>query len=103
MIKVTNSTGKIRSSKQTYAKKFWREIGKNQAMAKEAPPEGRIEKFWEGIWGEKKLVICLQAGKGTRRKKEKVKEQEWENIELKAALTKYQNWGSSGIEKVPNF
>ena len=72
-------------------------------MAKEAPPKGRIEKFWEGIWGEKKLVICLQAGKGTRRKKEKVKEQEWENIELKAALTKYQNWGSSGIDKVPNF
>ena len=32
-------------------------------MVKEIPPEGSIEDFKKGIWGErKKLVICLEAG-----------------------------------------
>ena len=30
-------------------------------MVKETPPKDNIENFWKGIWGEKKLVICLQA------------------------------------------
>ena len=36
------------------AKKFYREIGKNQVMVKEPPPKDSIEKFWKGIFGEKK-------------------------------------------------
>ena len=39
---------------QTDANKFYREIGKTQVMVKETPPIGSIEKFWKGIWGEKK-------------------------------------------------
>ena len=40
------------------------------------------------------------------KRNEKVKEQEWQNInilELQAALTKSQKWKSPGIDKVPNF
>ena len=29
-------------------------MGKNQVMVKEIPPKDSIEKFWQGIWGEKK-------------------------------------------------
>ena len=39
---------------QTDAKKFYREIEKNQIMVKETPPKDSIEKFWKGILGEKK-------------------------------------------------
>ena len=39
---------------QTDAKKFYRQIGKNQVMVKETPPKNSIENFWKGIWGEKK-------------------------------------------------
>ena len=39
---------------QTDAKKFYREITKKQVMVKETPPKDSIEKFWKGIWGEKK-------------------------------------------------
>ena len=46
---------------QTDAKKFYREIGKNQVMVKEAPLKDTIENFWKGIWGEKK-ACRLQAG-----------------------------------------
>ena len=39
---------------QMNAKKFYRETGKNQVMVKEPPPKDSIEKFWKGIFGEKK-------------------------------------------------
>ena len=44
------------------AKIFYTEIGENQVKVKETPSKGSIKKFWRGTWGEKKLVICLQAG-----------------------------------------
>ena len=31
-------------------------------MVKEAPSMDSIKKFWKEIWGEKKLVVCLQSG-----------------------------------------
>ena len=39
---------------QTDAKKSYREIWKTHAMIKKTPPKGSIEKFWKGVWGEKK-------------------------------------------------
>ena len=82
-------------------------MGKNQVMVKETPPKDSTEKFWKGIWGEKKACNMFASWVGNMEKgNEKVKEQEWENItvlELKAALTKSQKWKSPGIEKVPNF
>ena len=89
------------------AKTFYREIGKNQVMVKEAPPKNSIGKFWKGIWGEK--IACNMSASwigNMEKENEKVKEQEWEIItvpELKAALTKSQKWKSPGIDKVPNF
>ena len=92
---------------QTDAKKFYREIGKNQVMVKETPPKGSIENFWKGIWGEKKACNMSASWIGNMEKgNEKVKEQEWQNItvlELQAALTKSLKWKSPGIDKVPNF
>ena len=63
-------------------------------MIKETPPKESIEKFWKGIWGEKKA--CNMSASWVRNMEkgnEEVKEQEWENttvLELKAALTKSQ-------------
>ena len=77
---------------QTDAKKFYREIGKNQVMVKEEPPKDSTEKFWKGIWGEIKACNMSASWIGNMEKEnEKVKEQKWEIItvlELKAALTK---------------
>ena len=91
---------------QTDAKKFYREIGKNQVMVKETPPKDSIENFWKGIWGEKKACNMSASWIGNMEKgNQKVKEQEWQNItvlELKAALTKSQKWKSPGIES-PKF
>ena len=92
---------------QTDAKKFYREIGKNQVMVKKTSPKDSIEKFCKEIWGDKKACNTSASwignmGKGSK----KLKEQKWENItvlELKAALTKSQKWKSPGIVKVPNF
>ena len=51
------------------AKKFYREIGKNQVMVKEIPPKDSIEQFWKRIWREEKgcdmYVNCI----GNTRKK----------------------------------
>ena len=47
---------------QTDSKTFYKEIGKNQVVVKEKPPKDSIENFLKGIWGEKKLIICLLAG-----------------------------------------
>ena len=93
--------------KLTDAKKFCRQIVKNQVMVKETLPIDSIEKSWKEIWGEKKSCNMSASWLGNLEKgNEKVKEQEWENItvpELKAALTKSHKWKSPGIEKVPNF
>ena len=79
---------------QTDAKKFYREIGKNQVMVKETPPKDSIENFWKGIWAEKKACNTSASWIGNMEKgNEKVKEHEWQNItvlELQAALTKSQ-------------
>ena len=39
---------------QVDANIFYREIGKNQVMVKEAPPRDSLEKFWKWIRGEEK-------------------------------------------------
>ena len=90
---------------QTDAKKFYREIGKNQVTVKETPPKDSIEKFWDRIWGEKKACNMCASWVGNMEKvNEKVKEEEWENITvLKQALTKSQKLKSPGIDKIPNF
>ena len=49
------------------AKKFYREIGKNKVMIKEAAPKDSIEKFWKGIWGEKSYVCKLNRECGERK------------------------------------
>ena len=76
-------------------------------MVKETPTKDSIEKFWKGIWGEKKACNMSASWIGNIEKgNEKVNEQEWENItvlELKAALTKSQKLKSPGTVKVPNF
>ena len=41
---------------QTDAKKFYREMGKNQVMVKDTPPKDSVEKFWKGIWEKKKSL-----------------------------------------------
>ena len=73
---VTNSTGKIRSSRRM--------------------PTNSIEK---------KACNMSASWRGNMEKgNEKVKEQEWEKIlELEAALTKSQKWKPPGIYKAPNF
>ena len=90
-----------------YAKKFCRQIVKNQVMVKETLPTDSIEKFWKGIWGEKKSCNMSASWLGNLEKgNEKVKKQEWENItvpELKAELTKSHKLKSPGIEKLPNL
>ena len=40
-------------------------------MAKETPPNNSTEKFWKGMWGKKKAVICGQAELVIWRKKMK--------------------------------
>ena len=86
----------------TDAKKLYTEIGKNRVMVKETPAKDSIEKFWKGIWGEKKACNTSASWIGHMEKgNEKVKEQEWENIlvlQLKATLTKSQKWKSPGID-----
>ena len=76
-------------------------------MVKETPPNDSIEKFWKGIWREKKACNMSASWIGNMEKEnETVKKQEWENItvlELKAELTKPQKWKLPGIDKVPNF
>ena len=68
---------------QTDAKKFYREIGKNQVMVKEMPPKDSIEKFWKRIWGEENACNISAGWIGsTEKENEKVKEQKWENIIL---------------------
>ena len=53
----------------------------NQIMVKETPPKGSTEKFWKGIWGEKKTCNMSASWiRNSERENEKVKEQEWENI-----------------------
>ena len=63
-------------------------------MVKETPPNDSIEKFWKGIWREKKACNMSASWIGNMEKEnEKVKVQEQENItvlELNAALTKSQ-------------
>ena len=75
-------------------KKLYREMAQNQAMVKETPCKGSIEKFQKGTWGEKKAYNMSASWIGNMEKgNEKVKEWEWENItvlELKAELTKSQ-------------
>ena len=92
---------------QVDAKIFYREIGKNQVMVKEAPPRDSVEKFWKWIWGEEKACnISASYIENVEKENEKINEQEWENItifELKAALIKSQKWKPLGIDKVPNF
>ena len=73
-------------------------------MVKETPAQDSIEKFWKGIWGEKKPHNMSASQIGNMEKgNEKVKEQEWENItilELKAALTQIsQKWKLPGSDK----
>ena len=76
-------------------------------MVKETPPKDSIEKFWKGIWGEKKACNMSTSwignmGKGNK----KVNKQEWENItilDVNAALTKSPKWKSPEIDKVLNF
>ena len=71
-------------------------------MVKETPAKDSIEKFWKGIWGEKKACNTSASWIGHMEKgKENLKEQEWENIlvlQLKATLTKSQKWKSPGID-----
>ena len=51
----------------------------NQIMVKETPPKGSTEKFWKGIWGEKKACNMSASWiRNSERENEKVKEQEWE-------------------------
>ena len=47
---------------QTDAKKFYRETRKHQVMVEGTPPKDSIEKFWKGIWGEKKACNMSAAG-----------------------------------------
>ena len=48
-------------------------------MVKETPPKGSIEKFWKGMWGEKKACnMSVSWIRNSERENEKVKEQEWE-------------------------
>ena len=49
-------------------KKFYREIGKNQAMVKETPLKTVQKSSGKGYGKRKKLVICLQARKAIWRK-----------------------------------
>ena len=52
-------------------------------MVKETPAKDSIEKFWKGIWGEKKPCNMSASQIGNMEKgNEKVKEQEWENITI---------------------
>ena len=71
-------------------------------MVKETPAKDSIEKFWKGIWGEKKVCNTSASWIGHMEKgNENVKEEEWENLlvlQLKAALTKSQKWKSPGID-----
>ena len=71
-------------------------------MVKETPAKDSIEKFWKGIWGEKKACNTSASWIGHMEKgNENVKEEEWENLlvlQLKAALTKSQKWKSPGID-----
>ena len=64
-------------------------------MVKETPPKDGIEKFWKGIWEEKKACNMFASWIGNMEKEnEKLKEQEWEKItvlELKAAMTSPRN------------
>ena len=61
---------------QTDAKKFCREMGKNQVMLKETPPKDSMENFWKGIRGEKKACNMSASWVGNMEKRnEKVKEQ----------------------------
>ena len=65
---------------QTDAKKFYREIQKNQVMVKETPPKDSIGKSWKGIWGKEKACNMTASWIGnTKKENEKVNEQEWEN------------------------
>ena len=60
---------------QTDTKKFYREIGKNQVMVKEAPP-----KVLERDVGRKKACNMAASWIGnTEKENEKVNGQEWEN------------------------
>ena len=92
---------------QTNAKKFYRELGKNQISVKEAPLKDEIHTFWNNIWGkEKGFNSSAEWVKNTERENSEVCRQNWEHItvtELRAALSKSQKWKSPGIDKVPNF
>ena len=62
---------------QADAKKFYREIGKNQVMVKETPYKDSIENFWKEILGEKKGCNMSESCIGNMEKgNEKVNEQE---------------------------
>ena len=76
-------------------------------MVKETPSKGSKEKFWEGIWEEKKACnMCASWIRNMEIGNKKLKEKECENmtvLELKAALTKSLKRKSLGIDKVQNI
>ena len=69
---------------QTNAKKFYREIGKNQVMVKETPPKDSIENFCKGIWGERKACNMFESWIcNIEKENEKLKKQEQQNLNLR--------------------
>ena len=92
---------------ETDAKRFYREIGKNQVNVEKVPNKNDIEKFWSGIWGEEKYFNeNAEWIDRTTEKNEGVQQQGWDCFtldELKKALTKTQKWKSPGVDKVTNF
>ena len=92
---------------KTFAKKFYREVGKETIRVAEIPSIEEVEEFWKNIWSNDKTfnetaewIETIEQGN------EHIEEQQWIDIsteEVEKALKKSHKWKSAGIDKVTNF
>ena len=92
---------------KTDAKKFYREVGKEKILIRQAPPIENVEKYWKTVWSsDKKFNDIAEWVETIEQNNAHIEEQQWTDVttgEVEKALNKSHKWKSVGMEKITNL